>query len=266
MKTIIEFLTTIHRYRYTIWIMAIQEIKGKYAGSVLGSLWSIINPIVMVFIYWVVFSVGFKVPPPNNVPFLSWFFCAFIAWQSFCDALLSGSSSLQRNQTLIKKTQFPSEILPLISIVSSLINAVILICLLLLVLLIQGVTPSIWSFQVIYYLAAISVLALGGGWFFSAASIVLRDMGQVLAVVLQLLFWSTPIFYRLEMFPKDIHIFWKLNPVYYLTEGFRNSFLFGKPFWESPRLTLYFWIIALTLFVFGGWFFRKMKSEMVDNL
>ena len=122
MKSILGQLAVINRYQYTIFIMALQEIRTKYAGSVLGGVWNIIHPVVLVFIYWVVFSVGFKVPPPNNVPFLSWFFCAFVAWVGFSEALANGSSSLIRNRNLIKKVVFPAQLLPLISIVANLFN------------------------------------------------------------------------------------------------------------------------------------------------
>ncbi len=156
MKTLFSFLRVIYVYRYTIWIMAIQEIRAKYAGSVLGGLWNIIHPVVLVFIYWVVFSVGFKVPPPKSVPFLSWFFCAFVAWQSFSDSVMSSSNSVLKHRNLIKKTVFPAQILPLISIISNLINSIILIGLLLIVMFLQGVGTTLFAFQTIYYLFAYS--------------------------------------------------------------------------------------------------------------
>ena len=266
MNLFYSFFRIIRQYRYTIWIMAVQEIRAKYAGSLLGGAWNVIHPLVQVFIYWVVFSVGFKVPPPNNIPFLSWFFCAFVAWQSFSDALTSSSGSLLRNRNLIKKMEFPSHLLPLISTLSSLINSLILIGLLLLVMWIQGIQITLFAIQAVYYLMAISLLALGMGWFFSAASVLIRDMSQILAVLLQTLFWATPIFYQLEMFPGELHIFWKLNPVYYLTEGFRNSFLYHQPFWSFPKHSFYFWGITFSTLVIGGWFFRRVKQDLADNL
>ena len=92
-----------------------------------------------------------QVPPPNNIPFLSWFFCAFVVWLVFNDSILSASNSIIRNRNLIKKLVFPAHILPLISIFSSLINSIILIMLLIIVLLIEGV-PLLYSLQFIYYL------------------------------------------------------------------------------------------------------------------
>ena len=266
MSSVIQLIKLIHRYRYTIWIMALQEIRAKYAGSALGIGWNIIHPIVSIFVFWIVFSFGFKVPPPNNIPFLSWFFCAFAVWLVFNDSLMSASNSLLRNRNLIKKLVFPAQILPLISVVSSLINSLILIVLLLVVLLIQGVPLSLFSLQAVYYLIACAFLCLGISWFFSAASILLKDMGQILTIILQILFWATPIFYNLEMFPANVRIYWKLNPVYYLTEGFRDSFLYNQPFWDNPRLTFYFWGVTLAAFILGGIFFKRFKSDLVDNL
>ena len=266
MKSLYAFLRVIYLYRYTIWIMALQEIRSKYAGSVLGGVWNIIHPLVMVSIYWLVFSVGFKVAPAKNIPFLSWFFCAFAAWQTFSESLVSSSNSLNRHRTLIKKTVFPFQILPLVSIVASLINSVFVIVIMIIVLLIQGIEITTYAFQAVYFLIATSFISIGLGWFFSAASILLRDMGQILSVIIQVLFWATPIFYTIDMFPERFHIIWKLNPVYYLTEGFRYSFLYNQPFWVHPKLTLYFWMVAITFFVGGGWFFKKVKSDLVDTI
>ena len=266
MSSVIQLIKLIHRYRYTIWIMALKEIRAKYVGSALGIGWNIIHPIISIFVFWIVFSLGFKVPPPNNIPFLSWFFCAFVVWLVFNDSLLSASNSIIRNRNLIKKLVFPAHILPLISIFSSLINSIILIMLLIIVLLIEGVPLSLYSLQFIYYLFSCAFLCLGIGWFFAAASILLKDIGQFLTIILQILFWATPIFYNLEMFPANVRIYWKLNPVYYLTEGFRDSFLFNQPFWNDPSLTLYFWSITISTFILGGIFFKKFKADLVDNL
>jgi ABC-type polysaccharide/polyol phosphate export permease len=266
MKSLISFFSVIYQFRYTIWVMAVQEIRSKYAGSVLGGIWNIIHPLVMVAIYWFVFSVGFRMKASENIPFLSYFFSAFVAWQSFSEAFVSSSNSLLKNRNLIKKTVFPIQILPLISIISSLLNSIFLIAILLLVLIMQGIYPTLHTLQIFYYLFALSVFCLGLGWFFSAASVLLRDMGQVLTIIIQTLFWSIPLVYNIQMFPQKYHLIWKLNPIYYLTEGFRYSFLYRENFWDHPLLTLYFWSITAFLLVIGGWFFKKVKNDLADTL
>lgn len=266
MKSFFSFLAVAYRFRYTIWVMAVQEIRSKYAGSVLGGIWNIIHPLVLVAIYWLVFSVGFRVKASQDVPFLSYFFASFVAWQCFSEALISSSNSLLRNRNLIKKTPFPIQILPLISILSSLLNGLILVAVLILVLLFQGITPTIYAFQCLYYLFALMVFCLGLGWFFSAASVLLRDMGQIITIIIQTLFWSIPLVYNIQMFPEKYHIIWKLNPIYYLTEGFRYSFLYQEPIWDHPFAALYFWSITGAFFVFGGIFFRNVKNDLADTL
>ena len=266
MKSLLSFFGVIYRFRYTIWVMAVQELRSKYAGSALGGIWNVIHPLVMVAIYWFVFSVGFRMQASQDIPFLSYFFSAFVGWQCFSEAFVSSSNALMRNRNLIKKTPFPIQILPLISIVSSLLNSIFLIGVLLLVLIFQGVYPTIYAFQILYYLFALMVFCMGLGWFFSAASVLSRDMGQVISIIIQTLFWSIPLVYNLEMFPRKYHLFWKLNPVYYLTEGFRYAFLYREGFWDHPLLTIYFWSITIILFVIGGWFFKKVKNDLADIL
>lgn len=266
MGSFIRFFKVIVSFRYTIWVMALQEIRSKYAGSVLGGVWNIIHPLVMAAIYWFVFSVGFRMRASQDVPFLAYFFSAFVAWQCFSEAFVSGSNSLLRNRSLIKKTLFPIQILPLISVISSIINSMFLIAVLLLVLLFQGMDISVFGIQALYYLFALMVFCLGLSWFFSAASVLLRDMGQVITILIQTLFWSIPLVYSIEMFPPRFHIFWKLNPIYYLTEGFRYSFLYKEGFWEHPLLTVYFWSVTAIIFLVGGWFFKKVKDDLADTL
>ena len=264
MQTIISLSKTIFEFRFTIWVLSIQEIRARYAGSLLGSLWNLINPMVMVTIYYMVFSVGFKVAPANDIPFLSWFFSAFVIWQIFNEAVLGGSNSLARNRNLIKKTNFPSQILPIIPIISATINSLILVGLLIAIMLFQGIGLSWMNFQAIYYLFGAVMLALGISWFFSAASILLRDLSHILNVILQVLFWATPIFYQVKIFPEKYQQMFLFNPIYYLTKGFRDSFLYDRYFWEEPKQMAFFWIVVLCSLIFGGLFFKKMKPEVAD--
>jgi len=264
LRPAIAFIKTLTQFRYTLWVLARQEIRSRYAGSLLGGAWNLINPMVMVFIYWMIFSVGFKVAPAKDIPFLTWFFCAFVVWSTFSDGLSGSANSLIKNRNLITKTKFPSQILPLVPILSSLINSLILMGLLVGLMLLQGVPLSWYSFQALYYLIGAGLLALGAGWFFSAASVLIKDLSPILTVVLQLLFWATPIFYQVDLFPAEYRKYFLLNPIYYLTEGFRGSFLYERYFWESGQQGLFFWGVVFFLLLFGGWFFKGVKNELAD--
>ncbi|MEQ8171616.1 MAG: ABC transporter permease, partial [Candidatus Eremiobacterota bacterium] len=94
----------------------------------------------------------------------------------------------------------------------------------------------------------------------------IRDLSQVIGVILQFFFWLTPIFWSLKMVPEKMHWFFKMNPVYYITEGYRETFIYKIWFWEHPCLMLYFWGFTLTVFVLGALIFRKLRPHYADVL
>ncbi len=250
--------------RYMIRMMALREIKSRYVGSFFGLFWSVIQPIFMVFIYWFIFSLGFKFKPSGEIPFIVWFFCAFVPWTHFNEMLLSTTNSVIEHKSLIKRTLFPSEILPFIHLVSSGINHLVMLAILGVMMVIQDVGFSFYAFQFVYYWMAMTLLMLGLGWLFACINVFLRDMGQLVTVLMQMWFWGTPIFWNIGMFPEKYHWVLQLNPMYYIVQGYRDSFLYHRPFWAEPNLGAYFWGISLFVFLIGAITFRKMKGEFAD--
>jgi lipopolysaccharide transport system permease protein/teichoic acid transport system permease protein len=111
-----------------------------------------------------------------------------------------------------------------------------------------------------------SVLALGISWIVSSLNVFLRDVGQIVAVVLQVGFWATPIFWDIQIMPKGFQTAIKLNPMFYIVQGYRESFIYFTPFWKHPFYTLYFWFAVLTVLFIGAIIFRKLKPHFSDVL
>lgn len=266
MRIIANLIQKIAQNRYMIKVMALREIKNRYAGSIIGLFWSVIHPIIMVFIYWFVFSLGFKMKPANNIPFVVWFFCAYVPWSTFSEMLGSTTGSVVAHSALIKRTLFPSETFPFIYVVSSGISHIIMLIILGGMLVLNGISFSFYNLQFFYYWGVMTIFMIGLGWLFSGLNVFLRDTHQLVSVFLQVWFWATPIFWTLEMIPEKLHFFLKLNPMFYIIEGYRDSFLYHRPFWDNPGFGLYYVGIALLVFVIGGGVFRKFKSEFADVL
>jgi len=266
MNMLINFIKGIFFYRSIIMTMAIREIQTRYAGTLAGFVWSIVNPLMMILVFWFVFSVGFKVKPMGNVPFIVVFLCGLIPWTMFNETLLANTNSVTGNVHLVKKMVFPTEILPMVNLVASLISHGIMLAILIVVLLFSKIPFSIYNLQFLYYLVALSVFILGLGWFFSAINVFYRDVGQIMAVVLNMWFWITPIVWLIEIIPPDYQYIIKLNPIYYIVEGYRSSFIYHVPFWHNFQLGVYFWGITLVSFIVGGVVFRKLKPEFADVL
>ena len=246
--------------------MAKREVAIQYVGSLLGFIWTFVNPMVMVFVFWVVFSVGFKVKPTNNVPFVVWLTAGMAIWFVFADIINGSAGLIVSNSHLIKKTFFQSQILPVIKIVQCQITHSIFLLVLIGLIIFQKMPFSFYYLQFVYYLFCMSILALGISWFVAALNVFIRDVNQIVAVVLQVGFWATPIFWDLNMMPPKLQIFFKLNPMYYIVQGYRESFIYFSPFWHHPYQTLYFWLVTAIIFVSGALVFKKLKPQFADVL
>ncbi len=246
--------------------MAKREVATQYAGSILGCVWTFINPMVMILVFWFVFSVGFKTKPLNDVPFVVWLTAGMAPWFIFSEIVNGSANTIIIYAHLIKKTVFPSQILPVVKIVSSMVTHTVFVFLLLGLLFFQNMEFNIYFFQFFYYLFCLAVLGLGIGWAVSALNVFVRDIGQIVAVFLQVGFWSTPIFWDITIMPAKVQFFLKFNPVYYIIQGYRDSFISFIPFWHHSRYTLYFWAVTLFCFIAGAFIFRKMKGQFADVL
>ena len=265
-KSFFYFIRLIFLQKHLIVSMAKREVATKYVGSLLGFVWTFINPLIMIFVFWVVFSVGFRVQPMKDVPFVVWLTAGMAAWFLFADIVNGSAGVIVANAHLIKKTLFHSQILPIIKLVSCLITHSVFLSVLIGLILFQKMPFSLYYFQFLYYLLCMVVLAIGLGWAVSALNVFIRDIGQIVGVVLQMGFWATPIFWDINMMPPNIQIIFKLNPMFYIVQGYRESFIYFSPFWKHPYQTLYFWLVATIIFVGGALIFKKLKSQFADVL
>lgn len=265
-KSFFYFIRLIFLQRDLILSMAKREVATQYIGSLLGFIWTFIHPMVMIFVFWLVFSVGFRVQPTNNVPFVVWLTAGMAAWFVFAEIVNGSAGVVVANAHLIKKTIFPSQILPVIKIASCLITHSVFLLVLIGLIIFQKMPFSFYFLQFIYYLICLSVLALGLGWIVSALNVFIRDVGQIVAVVIQVGFWTTPIFWDINMMPPKIQILFKLNPMFYIVQGYRESFIYFHPFWVHPRQTIYFWVVTVIIFGIGALIFQKLKPQFADVL
>ncbi|WP_244155840.1 ABC transporter permease [Desulfofustis glycolicus] len=246
--------------------MAKREIAAQYVGSFLGFVWTFIKPLVMICVFWFVFSVGFKSMPMGDVPFVVWLAAGLAPWFCFADIVTSSTFVVVGNSHLVKKTLFPSQILPVIKLLSGLITHAVFLSILLGLLIFQGISLSLYSLQFIYYLCCFSLLALGISWMVASLNVFVRDTGQIVVVILQVGFWGTPIFWDIKMMPSDVQFWLKFNPFYYVVQGYRESFLNFVPFWHHGLYTVYFWTVTLLALLVGAYVFRKLKPQFADVL
>ena len=242
------------------------DFKQKYLGSYLGITWAFIQPVITVLIFWFVFQVGFKAQPINDVPFILWLIAGMFPWFFFADAVGNATNAVVENTYLVKKIVFRVGLLPLIKIFSSLIVHLFFILFMYGLYMVYGYSFDIHWLQVFYYLGAMMVLILGISYITSAVVIFFKDMGQLVAMLLQFGFWLTPIFWFIGTIPEKYHFWIKLNPLVYIIEGYRDSMINHIWFWEKPTMGLYFWVLALIMIWIGLSTFRKLKPHFADVL
>jgi len=263
---VLSFLRDFKNIQKFIWEFSIRDFKARYLGSFLGVLWAFIQPTIQIIIYWFIFQVGFKSVPIDNFPFILWLVSAMVPWFFVSDSIQNSTNSIVDNSYLVKKVVFRVSILPIVKVYSALYIHLFFLIFMIVMFALYGYFPSIYSLQVIYYLASAIILVIGLSWITSSLVIFLKDVGQIISVMIQFGFWLTPIFYSLKMVPERFHFFFKLNPFYYIVQGYRDSFIYHKWFWEYPNLTIYYWCFTLIVLVVGTVVFKKLRPHFADVL
>lgn len=262
----LQFLKDLIQSRAIIFELTKQDFKSKYLGSYLGLVWAFVNPTITILVFWFIFQIGFKSTPVHDYPFILWLMTGIVPWFFFADSVSNATNSIIEKSYLVQKVVFRVSILPIIKILSSLLIHLFFMISLVLMFMGYGYMPQMYNLQAFYYLFAMIVFVLGLSWITSSLVIFLRDTGQIIGVLLQFGFWLTPIFWSIKLIPEKYHNIIKLNPVYYLIEGYRDSFIRHKWFWEHMHLTIYFWVVASSLFIAGAVLFRKLRPHFADVL
>ncbi len=261
-----EFLKTSLKNREIILSVTSQEIRARYAGSVGGIFWSIIGPVALMIILWMVFELGFRAAPIRGFPFILVLICGLIPYQTFNESCMASANSITNRPYLVKKTTFQTELLPLTSILSNLPSHIAMLGLLLILIPATGHTYSAYNLQAIYYLFCLVLLCTGIGWFVSALNVIHRDTSHGLGVILNLWFWITPIVWQQSMVPPDYRFLFHLNPLIYIIEGYRKSFLYSEGFWTDLRSAAIFWAITIVFISLGSLIFKRLKPDFADTI
>ncbi|MBF0291892.1 MAG: ABC transporter permease [Nitrospinae bacterium] len=233
-----ENAASLYRRRELISTLVSKELKARYRGSILGIVWTFLNPLLLLLVYSLVFSVYMRVQMENYALFV---FTGLLPWIWFASSLGDGAASVVGSGSLITKSMFPAEVLPMVKILSNLMNYIFSLPLILIFMLAYGVPlrPSILWLPVV--MAVQLVLTLGLVYFLSALNVRFRDTQHVLGNLLTLWFFLTPVLYSVNNAPADYRHLLYLNPITTLAVSYQDIFLYGK----APDLTA---LLALAAF------------------
>jgi lipopolysaccharide transport system permease protein len=261
MEASMRIVETILRHRWLIFELTKREVKLRYRGTWLGFLWTMLNPLLMTTVYTLVFSFFLRFNIPKYPVFL---FCGLLPWLWFSEATVTGINSVVDSSGYLRDAIFPSEVLPVTSIASSMMNYVFSLPILLAVLLVFRVTLS-WTLVALPIIMAVQFLfILGIVLFLGTYNVFFRDLRYIVQYVLLAAFFLTPVIYDYSVAPEGFQWIFKLNPMAHVINDYRSIFLYGAwPDWRDLGIVLG---VGIALVILGSWVFESRKESFAEYL
>lgn len=255
--------------RHLIWKLAKNDFKKRYAGSYLGAVWALVQPVVTVVMYYLVFDVimdSSRQMANGSVPYVLFLTAGLVPWFYFTESLQNGTNALLEYNYLVKKVVFKISILPIIKIIAATFIHVFFVCILLIIAAVYGYYPGIYTIQLVYYSFCLFILVLGICYSTCAIMVFFRDIGQIINILLQVGMWATPIMWDVNQFSPKVQMLVKINPLVYIVNGYRSTIFDQTWFFNDFYSTMYFWIITVVLFGVGAVVFKRLKVHFSDVL
>jgi ABC-type polysaccharide/polyol phosphate export permease len=258
-------LALLARHWRLIRTLTLRDLQARYRESAGGVLWAVLHPLVLLLLYTFVFStvLQIRLGPEAGTPYFAIFLLVgLLPWQAVHEALTRSTTVLLEHPTLVKRTPFPTEILPAFVTLSALVTQLVATALLIGLLVALGHPPraSLALFPLLLALQA--ALTLGLGWALASLNVYLRDVGHVLGIGLTLWVFLTPIFYPSTLFPPAARFLLLANPLAILVEAYRAILI--RAAWPDPGPLLLLIVAAAALLGGGFWLFRRLEPGFAD--
>ena len=262
-----EFIKTLIKNRKMVLQLGRSDFKNRFASTSLGSIWGFLQPFVFMATYVIVFNYILNTKSSGDYVYVVWFLPGMSMWMFLNDSIMNATSSIRTYSYLVKKVVFPVDVIPTISIVSSSFVSLFLILVSTIVCIIFGATPNILILIYIVFAAYCFIIAFTR--FTSAITTVVSDFSNLLGIAMQLFFWFTPIVWNLSMLDghQTILKIMQCTPFTYLVTGLRQVFINENIITAEHGLyTIVFWLITISMFVWGNKVFKRTKKDFADVL
>jgi lipopolysaccharide transport system permease protein len=248
-------------YRDLLTLLIRRDISIRYKQSAVGIGWAVVQPLLTMLIFTVVFGKFAKLPS-EGYPYAVFTMCALVPWTFFARALAGASGSMVGSANMVKKVYFPYLVLPLSKTVSGILDFAVAFGLLVVLLVIYRVPPSPGLLVLPLFVVMAMATALGIGLWLAALNVKYRDIGLLVPFLTQIWMYVSPIAYSSEIVPRQWIWVYSLNPIFGVVEGFRWALL-GKAAPEGGPLALSCGVVLLML-VGGIWYFRRTERSFAD--
>jgi ABC-type polysaccharide/polyol phosphate export permease len=263
-------LSTLYERRWLIWYFIVRQISKDYRNSILGFVWAFLSPLFLIALYTLVFSeiIGIRfreVPGDSSLNFGLYLYCGILPFLAFSDAMNQSTNAMRANSNLVNRVVFPTEIIPLSTAVTTVVDKLFGLGVLILVLAVLGYGVK-WALVFLPLIVALQLLfTLGLSYLFSVLGTYLPDVRETLRAIVRASFFVTPIIWPVERVEgKPIEWVVDLNPLAFLVQSYRDLVINGDP--PDVTATLYFALFAGALFIFGFTLFVRTKKRFADLL
>lgn len=251
--------------RHRLIRLANYELKSQNNGTMLGFAWNFLNPGLQILVFWFVFSIGLKsTVPQGGYPYLIWMIVGIIPWFYMSTALTTTSNSIYAFSGILKRIYLPLSIVPVKSVLSALIGHFWAMLVVIGIIFTSGYSVSSKWWQVFYFVFCSIAILVAYSLIASAIVVVFRDFQKIMASVIRLLFYITPVVWVQDNLPDNLKFILKLNPFAYIIDGYRDSLLYGRGLMWHWKQGVLFWIVTGTMLVIGCNIHIKFRKQFID--
>ncbi|ANU27653.1 ABC transporter permease [Planococcus versutus] len=268
MKSAITVIKEQVKFSYLIRRLSIYELRSLTRGNYLGAAWEIINPAIQILIYWFVFGFGIRQRADvGDIPYFQWMFAGILVWFLINNSVMKSTKSIYSKIRMLAKMNFPMSVIPNYTIFAQLYPHLVLLTIGTIVLQFIGFPISIYYLQLPIYIVGLLMFLFSLSLITSTLATIIRDVQMLMQSIMRMLLYLSPILWPPTSLPDSWQVFLKINPFYYVIEGYRYSLLGeGWYFLENPTYTLYFIGVLAITFLVGSYLHVKFRSQFIDFL
>ena len=258
---IIDKIKEIYQYRHMLKTLVKPDINGRYKGSFFGFLWTLLNPLLMLFVYSLVFQFVFRTGIENYSIYL---FICLMPWNAFANTIAVGTTCVSNNASILKKVYFPREVLPLAVVISNTIQYFFSAIIIFIALLVSGVGISWVAIFLPVIVLIQAIFSLGLIMLLSAANVYIRDVQYIMNPVMMIWMYACPILYSISMVPERFLSLYKLNPMTLIMLEYQNI-LYNQTLPDFKNLGIVF-LVAIVFLVIGYLTFNKLQRRFAEEV
>jgi lipopolysaccharide transport system permease protein/teichoic acid transport system permease protein len=259
-----KFFRQLNDQKHLIITLSKRDFERKYVKNFFGMIWAVVDPFAFVIILYIVFGTRFGNREEMGVPFVTFLLTGYVAYSLFSSSLQNLTKAISDHSFLLKKIDFNVIILPITRMISDLMVHAIVLLISIIIILFNNVFPTIYWLQLLYYIFAMAAFLISTSLFTSSVYLFFPDISNIVGIISRIMFFLTPIFWNTKGLSDKYVLVLKLNPLYYIVNGYRDSLLYQRSILEHPIWAIYYWSFCFLIFIIGIIVFKKLRPHFAD--